>query len=119
MSEPKILEIRRSAGIVISAAHLSTLLSEQPVCAAEYKEVARAGLASSPAQHLDETSTRVDGVEEQCHILCGPLYTLYRTTPRKDRQAVLDVLRLGAPRVYQLNRYAWAFLAEHGLPPLS
>ena len=116
MSEPKILEILRSAGIVISAAPLSTLLIEQPVCAAEYKEVARAGLASSPAQHLDETSTRVDGVEEQCHILCGPLYTLYRTTPRKDRQAVLDVLRLGAPRVYQLNRYAWAFLAEHGLP---
>ena len=29
---------------------------------------------------------------------------------------MLDVLRLGAPRAYQLNRYAWAFLAEHGLP---
>ncbi len=116
MSEPKILEVLRSVGIVISAAHLATLLTRQPVFAAEYEEIARAGLASSPYQHLDETSTRVDGVEEQCHILCGPLYTLYRTTARKDRQAVLDVLRLGAPRAYQLNRYAWAFLAEHGLP---
>jgi len=37
------------------------------------------------------------------HILCGPRYTLYRTTPRKDRQAVRDVLRLGAPRADQLN----------------
>jgi len=116
MSEPKILEVLRSAGIVISAAHLSTLLIDQPVFAAEYEEIARAGLASSPYQHLDDTSTRVDGLDEQCPILCGPLYTLYRTTPRKDRQAVLDVLRLGAPRAYQLNRYAWAFLAEHGLP---
>ncbi len=116
MSEPKILEVLQSVGIVISAAHLATLLLDQPVFAAEYEEIARAGLASSPYQHLDETSTRVDGVEEQCHIVCGPLYTLYRTTPRKDRLAVLDVLRLGAPRAYQVNRYAWAFLVEHGLP---
>jgi hypothetical protein len=116
MSEPKILEVLRSVGIVMSAAHLSTLLINQPVFAAEYEEIARAGLASSPYQHLDGTSTRVNGVEEQCHILCGPLYTLYRTTPRKDRQAVLDVLRLGAPRTYQLNHYAWTFLAAHGLP---
>ena len=116
MSEPKILEMLRSVGIVISAAHLSTLLIDQPAFAAEYEDIARAGLASSPYQHLDDTSTRVNGVEEQCHILCGPLYTLYRTTPRKDRQSVLDVLRLGAPRAYQLNRYAWAFLAAHGLP---
>jgi len=116
MSEPKILEVLHSVGIVISAAHLSTLLIEQPIFAAEYEEIARAGLASSPYQHVDDTSTRVDGVEEHCHILCGPFYTTYRTTPRKDRQTVLDGLRLGAPRVYQLNRYAWTFLAAYGLP---
>jgi len=116
MSEPKILEVLRSVGIVISAAHLSTLLIAQPVFVAEYEDIARAGLASSSYQHLDDTSTRVNGVEEQCHILCGPLYTLYRTTPHKDRQTVLDVLRLGAPRVYHLNRFAWTFLAGHGLP---
>jgi len=116
MSEPKILEVLRSVGIVLSAAHLSTLLITQPVFAAEYEDIARAGLASRPYQHLDDTSTRVNGVEAHCHILCGPLFTLYHTTPRKDRQAVLDVLRLGAPRAYQLNRYAWAFLADHGLP---
>jgi len=116
MSEPKILEVLRSVGIIMSAAHLSTLLIQQPVFVAEYEEIARAGLASNAYQHVDDTSTRVNGVEEQCHILCGPLFTLYRTTPRKDRQTVLDVLRLGAPRAYQLNRYAWAFLAEHGLP---
>jgi len=116
MSEPKILEVLHSVGIVISAAHLATLLIDQPVFAAEYEDIARAGLARSLLQHLDDTGTRVNEEEEHCHILCGPLFTLYRTTPRKDRQTVLDVLRLGAPRAYQLNRYAWAFLAEHGLP---
>jgi len=35
MSEPTILEVLPSAGIVISAAHLATLLIAQPVCAAE------------------------------------------------------------------------------------
>ncbi len=104
MSAPKILDVLRSVGIVISAAHLSTLLIEQPVFAAEYEEIARAGLARSPYPHLDDTSTRVNGEEEHCHILCGPLYTLYRTTSRKDRQTVLDVLRLDAPRAYHLNR---------------
>jgi len=116
MSEPKILGVLQSVGIIISAAHLSTLLIEQPVFAAEYEAIARAGLASSPSQHIDDTSTRVNGVEEHCHILCGPLYTFYHTTAHKDRQAVLDVLRLGAPRVYQLNRHAGTFLVEHGLP---
>jgi hypothetical protein len=115
-SEPKILEALCSVGIVISASSLATRLIVQPVFAAEYEDIARAGLCSSPFQHLDDTSTRVNGVDEHCHILCGPLYTAYRTSPRKDRQAVLDVLRLDAPRAYQLNRYAWAFLAEHGLP---
>ena len=48
----------------------------------------------------------MDGVEAHCHILCSPFYTLYHTTPRKDRQAVLDVLRRGAPRTYRLNAAA-------------
>jgi len=116
MSEPKMLAVLRSVGIHLSAAQLATLLIQQPVFAAEYEAIARAGLASSSYQHLDDTSTRVDGTEEHCQVLCGPLYTLYRTTPRKDRQAVLDVLRLGAPRAYQLNPYAGAFRAAHGLP---
>ncbi len=115
MSGPKIREVLESVGIVISAATLSALLIDQPVFAAEYEDIARAGLASSAYQHLDETSTRVDGVEAHCHILCSPRYTLYHTTARKDRQAVLDVLRRGAPRTYRLNDEAWAFLTASAL----
>ncbi len=117
MSGPKRQEVRRSVGIVISAATLRTLLSDQPVFRAEEEEIARAGLGRSPSPHLDETSTRVDGVEAHCHILCSPRDTLYHTTPRKDRQAVPPgVLRRGAPRTDRLTAPAWAFLAASALP---
>jgi len=116
MSEPKILEVVHSVGVPLSAGHLAALLTAQPIFVAEYEEITRAGLDSSAYQHLDETSTRVNGIEEHCHILCTPLYTSYRTTPRKDRPAVIDVLRLGAPRTYQVNAHAWAFLAGYALP---
>ena len=58
--------------------------------------IRQAGLAGSAYQHLDATPTRVNGVEQQCHVLSTPLYVSYTTTPTKDRLAVLDVLRLGA-----------------------
>jgi hypothetical protein len=34
-------------------------------------------LRSSPWQHFDQTSTRVDGVNQQCNIVCNPLYTVF------------------------------------------
>jgi hypothetical protein len=78
--------------------------------AAEEAAVRRAGLASSSYQHLDDTATRVAGVSEHCHVLSAPLYVSYTTLPGKDRQAVLDVLRLRGERSYQFNAAAWAFL---------
>jgi len=42
MSDPKILEVLRSVGIVLSAATLATLLITQPLFAAEYEDIGRA-----------------------------------------------------------------------------
>jgi hypothetical protein len=112
MSQAKLLELFGSVGLSMSAGHLATLLTEQPELAAEYDAIGRAALASSSYQHLDETPTRVDGVEEHCHVLDSPLATVYRTTPGKDRQAAIDVLRLGGPRRFRFNLHAWAYLAE-------
>jgi len=39
-----------------------------------------AGLKSSPWQHIDDTSTRVNGQNQYCQILCNPLYAAYFTT---------------------------------------
>ena len=116
VSQAKLLELCSSVGLSVSAGQLAALLTTPPGLVAEYDAICRAGLSSSAYQHIDETPTRVGGVTRHCHILCAPRYTAYRTTPGLDRQAVLDVLRAGAPRRFRLNAVAWAFLDQGKLP---
>ena len=112
VSEPKIAELYRNVGIVISDGQVSNLLIKaQDEFHAEKAAVLEAGLASSPWQHLDDTSTRVNGQNEYCQVLCNPFYTAYQTTEAKDRQTILDVLRNGRPRQYLYNEEAAALLA--------
>lgn len=112
VSEPKILELYRNVGVVISAGQVSNfLIKKQEVFHAEKAAVHQAGLASGPWQHLDETSTRVNGQNRFCQVTCNPLYTSYHTTSAKDRQTILDVLRNGRPRAYLLNAEADRLLA--------
>lgn len=54
MSEPKLLEVLQTAGLLISAGQLSCMLiKDQEVFHVEKATVLRAGLESSPWQHLD------------------------------------------------------------------
>jgi Transposase IS66 family len=113
VSEPKIRELYTNVGIAISAGEVSNLLIKgQEVFHREKAAVHAAGLASSPWQNLDDTSTRVDGQNQVCQILGNPLYTSYHTTSSKDRQTLLDVLRNGRPREYLRNAEADSLLAE-------
>jgi hypothetical protein len=117
MSEPKILDLYENVGIQISAGEVSNLLIKgQEPFHIEKEEVCEAGLGSSPWQHTDQTSTRVDGENQHCNIVCNPLYTIYTTTPQKDRLSVLDVLRPGRERRFRLNDEALGYLAS---TPLS
>lgn len=117
MSEPKIRDLYENVGIQISSGQLSNLLIKgQDEFHAEKKEVCEAGLSSSPWQHLDQTSTRVDGQNQHCNIVCNPLYTIYTTTPKKDRLSVLDVLRNGRARKFRLSEEALGYLES---TPLS
>jgi len=112
MSERKILELVAGTGIVISAGTVSNLLTEGRVAfEAEARAVLKAGLASSPYQHIDDTSTRVDGEAQYCQILCNALYTAYQTTPGKDRRTIIEVLRGGRPRAYRFDAEADRHLA--------
>jgi hypothetical protein len=116
MSEPKILDLLQTVGMVISAGQLSDLLiKNQEQFHAESAAVVKAGLASSPWQHLDSTGTRVNGQNEQCHILCNPLYTAYCTLPAKDRMSLLRVLAGGADPVFQVNALALQLLPQLGV----
>ena len=116
VAEPKLLDLLRSIGVVISAGELSNLLiKHQAGFHAEKAAVYAAGLGSSPWQHLDQTSTRVAGVNQQCHVVCNPLYTAFFTTASKDRLSVLDVLRNPAARTFRLNAEAFELLHVLGL----
>jgi hypothetical protein len=74
VSQPLLHRLFTSLGLRISRGYLGQLLTEQPGFAAEAAAIGQAGLASSPYAHLDVTPTRVAGVEQQCHVLGGPLY---------------------------------------------
>ncbi len=115
-SEPKIVELLGNLGILISDGQVSNLLiKKQEPFHAEAAAVRRAGLASSPWQHLDVTGTTVNGVAEHCHVLTNPLYTAYDTRPTKDRLAVVDVLMGEQGRRYLLNEEAMGYLERLGL----
>ena len=109
-SEPKIVEFFEHIGVHISSGQVSNLLiKNQDRFHAEKDAVYEAGLRSSPWQHIDETGTRVNGVNQYCHVVCSPLYTAYITTAKKNRLTVIDVLTNLRPRAYLLltKTYDW------------
>ncbi len=116
MSEPKVAELLRSVGVQISDGQVSNLLiKDQAAFHAEKDALYQAGLASSPWQHLDDTSTRVNGQNGYCHIVCNPLYTAYFTTTAKDRLTVIDVLTNHRPRRFLVNAEALGYVEASGL----
>jgi FtsZ-binding cell division protein ZapB len=116
MTEPKILAFFEHSGIQISAGEISNLLiKDHAAFHAEKDAVYEAGLRSSPWQQIDDTSTRVNGQNEHCHVINNPLHTTYLTLPSKDRLSVIDVLRNGRPRVFRYSADAEAWLETAGV----
>ena len=117
LSEPKICELFAHAGLQISAGQLSGfLIKDQHTFHAEKDALYLAGLKSTPWQHLDDTSTRVNGQNQHCHIICNPLYTAYFTTEKKDRQTILSGLTNFQQQTYQLNAEAYQLMEAFRLP---
>lgn len=117
ITERKILDLLQDADVHISAGKLSDMLiKNHDIFHAEKDALYEAGLNSSPWQNIDDTSTRVNGQNQFCHIVCNPLYTAYFTTPHKDRLTVLDVLKNFAPRTFLLNEEAFRYIEIFKLP---
>lgn len=116
MTEPKIADWFAHVGISISDGQISDLLiKDQTPFHAEKDAVYAAGLRASPWQHLDDTSTRVNGQNQHCQVVTNPLHTTFVTTPAKDRLTILDVLRNGAERSFRLNDEAFGYLEQAGV----
>ncbi len=111
MSELKIAELLHHTGIQIAEGQISNILiAQQEPLHAEKEAIAEAALAASPWQQTDDTTTRVNGKPQQCHVVSNPLATVYHTLPGKSRLHVLDALRNQRPRTYLLNDEADAYL---------
>lgn len=96
MTEAKIAEFLGHIGVSISAGQISNVLIKNKDAWHDEKDaVWRAGLASSSWQHIDDTSTRVNGENQHCHVVCNPLYSAYFTRPAKDRLTVIGLLQGG------------------------
>lgn len=117
MSEPKIIEFIEQMGINLSAGIVSDWVSKPSEgWLEEADEILRAGLASTSWQHIDDTGTRVDGVNHHCHILCNPFYTAYATRRHKNRLTVIAVLQNSEQPVYLYNERTQEWLKQLGVP---
>ena len=110
VSQPSLLTFFQDAGIAIGKGTIARWLSDDRTSwRAEAQAIHQAGLASTDWQATDQTSTRVAGQNEICHVLGNPFFTVYQTRPGGTRQDVLSVLWGQEPR-FRLNADALAWL---------
>ncbi len=81
----------------------------------ERSQLERAGLSSTEWQGIDDTATRVNGVNQVCEVITNPFYTSYHTVAHKDRHSVLNIL-CGHNLQYRFNEEARALLTVWKLP---
>lgn len=117
MTEPKIMEFLSHFKISVSAGQVSNWLTQKnETWHQEKDEIYQAGLTSSSWQHMDDTSTRVDGQNQHCHIVANPLYTAYFTRPRKDRLTLIEILQNVSENLFLLNDQAMEWLETLAVP---
>ncbi len=117
MTEPKIIEFLSYFNISISAGQVSNLLiKKNEIWQTEKDEIYKAGLGSSSWQHIDDTSTRVDGQNHYCHVIGNPLYTSYFTRPRKDRLTIIEVLQNISEAHFLFNERTQGWLETFAVP---
>jgi hypothetical protein len=104
MSIPKIGDFLRMSGIAITNGTIcNILLASGEDLKEDRTAIHRNGLEAGLYAQTDTTGARLNGVNCNAHVFGNSYYTAYFTTPHKDRQTVLDLLRGGQPRTYVLN----------------
>jgi len=110
VSQPSLLTFFQDAGIAIGKGTLARWLRDyRTIWLSDAQAIHQAGLASTEWQATDQTSTRVDGQNERCHVLGNPFFTVYQTRPSGTRLDVLSVL-WGQELRFRLNADALAWL---------
>jgi prefoldin subunit 5 len=116
VSESKIHDFLENAGIFISPATISRILTKNLEAFHQEKaDIFEAGLKSTRYQQIDDTGAKVNGQNQYVEIFCNPFYTAYFTIPSKDRLSILDILQGNKPRSYFFNEEAFTLLESFGL----
>ena len=116
MSEPAIVEFLGTHGVIISAATVSRIITDNHEhFHQEKKDIVQAGLPSTIYQQMDDTSARVNGKNNYTHILCNEYYTAYFTRPRKDRLTILEILSQ-RELTFRFNESSYALMEQMNLP---
>ncbi len=112
MTEPAIVEYLKTHGIIISAATVSRMITDNHDQFHEEKNaIVQAGLPSTVYQQMDDTSARVNGKNHYTHVLCNPYYTAYFTRPNKNRLTILEILSQGELS-FVFNESAYALMEQ-------
>ncbi len=80
----------------------------------EKADIVEAGFRSTTYQHSDDTSGRVNGINQYVHIFTNPYYTAYFTRSRKDRLTIIKLLSRG-DITFCFNEASYALMQELGL----
>ena len=113
VSQGKLLEQYRQAGLKMSSGWLASLAERGPGPAVGRSTRGGAGGAGRlPLATRRHHRTPVDGENWWCHVQGNPLFTAYHTLPKQDRLAVLAVLGGGGPLSYLWNTAADVYLDE-------
>lgn len=114
MTQPSILDFLQTTGVVISAATVSRIITEDhEVFHQEKEDIIDAGLQGD-YQQIDDTSGRVNGQAHYVHIFCNPLYTAFFTRAKKDRLTLIEILCRGELK-FLFNKEASALMEAMGL----
>lgn len=116
MSQQRIQGFFHNFGIKVSATYIAQQWTGgYSLFHKEKSDLYRSGITHSDYVQIDDTSARVNGVNQYCQVVCSPLFTAYFTTPKKDRLAVLGVLTDFSPIRYLYDQQAQSLIGTFKL----
>ena len=105
----------KTFGIYIAQSSISRILTENhDVWHQEKQDIVKAGLRSTPYQHIDDTGCKEHGKNQYTHIIGNLHYSAYFTKPRKDRLTLLKTLSIEELK-YQMNKFSYALMELLGV----
>lgn len=117
LSIPKIGDFLRMHGIAISNGSISNILLENgEFLKSEQIAIHKAGLETGLYEASDSTASRFNGANYNTHVFGNEAYSAYFTKPHKDRQTIVDLIRLDQDRTYLLNEHTFSLYEYLKIP---